>query len=94
MPALGFGVFQTTPDETVAAVHAALETGYRLIDTAAAYGGAQTVFPTDSFATGVEFIRRIALVTDAVGRERTSTATRGGGRSYCRNTARPEGHAV
>lgn len=33
------------------------------------YGGAQTVFPTDSFATGVEFIRRIALVTDAVGRE-------------------------
>ncbi|WJL97197.1 VOC family protein [Microbacterium sp. ET2] len=33
------------------------------------YGGAQTVFPTSSFATGVEFIRRIAVVTDAVGRE-------------------------
>lgn len=33
------------------------------------YGGAQTVFPTDSFATGVEFIRRIALVTASVGRE-------------------------
>jgi 2,5-diketo-D-gluconate reductase A len=38
MPALGFGVFQTPPDETVAAVEAALAVGYRHIDTAAAYG--------------------------------------------------------
>jgi diketogulonate reductase-like aldo/keto reductase len=38
MPALGFGVFQAAPDETVDAVSTALETGYRLIDTAAAYG--------------------------------------------------------
>jgi len=37
IPALGFGVFQTPPDETVAAVETALRTGYRLIDTAAAY---------------------------------------------------------
>jgi 2,5-diketo-D-gluconate reductase A len=37
MPALGFGVFQTSPDDTAAAVDAALRTGYRLIDTAAAY---------------------------------------------------------
>src|ERR1700712_5756610 len=37
MPALGFGVFQTPPDETIAAVEAALSTGYRHIDTAAAY---------------------------------------------------------
>jgi diketogulonate reductase-like aldo/keto reductase len=36
MPALGFGVFQTPPDVTADAVHAALQTGYRLIDTAAA----------------------------------------------------------
>src|SRR3954462_10027604 len=33
------------------------------------YGGAQTVFPTASFASGVEFIRRIALATVSVGRE-------------------------
>ena len=33
------------------------------------YGGAQTVFPTGSFAVGVEFVRRIAAETDAVGRE-------------------------
>ncbi|HEY8718894.1 aldo/keto reductase [Pengzhenrongella sp.] len=37
MPALGFGVFQTPPDETRAAVEAALAIGYRHIDTAAAY---------------------------------------------------------
>ncbi|ADP81469.1 aldo/keto reductase [Pseudofrankia inefficax] len=37
MPALGFGVFQTPPAETIAAVRAALETGYRHVDTAAAY---------------------------------------------------------
>src|SRR4051812_2933840 len=37
IPALGFGVFQTSPDETVAAVRTALATGYRHIDTAAAY---------------------------------------------------------
>ena len=43
MPALGFGVFQTPPDETRAAVDAALSTGYRHIDTAAAYGNEREV---------------------------------------------------
>lgn len=37
LPALGLGVFQTPPAETAAAVEAALEIGYRHIDTAAAY---------------------------------------------------------
>ncbi|TDC21282.1 aldo/keto reductase [Streptomyces sp. 8K308] len=37
IPALGFGVFQIPPEETVAAVETALRTGYRHIDTAAAY---------------------------------------------------------
>jgi diketogulonate reductase-like aldo/keto reductase len=37
MPALGFGVFQTPPAETAAAVEFALTHGYRHIDTAAAY---------------------------------------------------------
>lgn len=37
MPALGLGVFQSPPEETAAAVHAALDAGYRHIDTAAAY---------------------------------------------------------
>jgi diketogulonate reductase-like aldo/keto reductase len=43
MPALGFGVFQTPPAETTAAVEAALATGYRHVDTAAAYGNERGV---------------------------------------------------
>jgi diketogulonate reductase-like aldo/keto reductase len=35
-PALGLGVFQSPPEQTVAAVETALHVGYRLIDTAAA----------------------------------------------------------
>jgi diketogulonate reductase-like aldo/keto reductase len=38
IPQLGFGVFQVPPEDTRAAVLFALQTGYRLIDTAAAYG--------------------------------------------------------
>lgn len=38
LPALGLGVFQSPPAETAGAVEAAIATGYRLIDTAAAYG--------------------------------------------------------
>ncbi|KJF24651.1 aldo/keto reductase [Rhodococcus sp. ACPA4] len=37
MPAIGLGVFQTPPDVTISAVESALRTGYRHIDTAAAY---------------------------------------------------------
>jgi len=37
IPALGYGVFQTPPEETITAVETALATGYRHIDTAAAY---------------------------------------------------------
>ena len=43
MPALGLGVFQTPPEETRAAVEAALSAGYRHIDTAAAYGNERQV---------------------------------------------------
>nr|WP_201470654.1 aldo/keto reductase [Microbacterium hydrocarbonoxydans] len=57
MPALGFGVFQAAPEETVDAVSAALETGYRLIDTAAAYGNEREVG---------EAIRRSGIARDEV----------------------------
>jgi 2,5-diketo-D-gluconate reductase A len=37
MPILGFGVYQVPPDQTEVAVSAALEAGYRSLDTAAVY---------------------------------------------------------
>src|ERR1700709_219690 len=43
IPALGLGVFQSPPEETTAAVEAALRAGYRHIDTAAAYGNEREV---------------------------------------------------
>jgi len=43
MPSIGLGVFQTPPDETIDAVATALTTGYRHIDTAAAYANEREV---------------------------------------------------
>jgi diketogulonate reductase-like aldo/keto reductase len=43
MPQLGFGVFQVPNDETEAAVTAALDAGYRSIDTAKVYGNEEGV---------------------------------------------------
>jgi diketogulonate reductase-like aldo/keto reductase len=43
LPAVGLGVFQTPPEETRDAVRAALDAGYRHIDTAAAYGNEREV---------------------------------------------------
>lgn len=43
MPMLGYGVFQTPPEETARCVREALEVGYRLIDTAQAYGNEEGV---------------------------------------------------
>lgn len=57
IPVLGFGVFQTPSDETVDAVEAALKTGYRHVDTAAAYGNEREVG---------EAIRRSGLARDDV----------------------------
>jgi 2,5-diketo-D-gluconate reductase A len=43
MPVIGLGVAELSDDETERAVSAALEIGYRLIDTAAAYGNEAAV---------------------------------------------------
>lgn len=43
LPAIGFGVFQTPPEETTDAVLEALKVGYRHIDTAAAYANERGV---------------------------------------------------
>src|SRR5690348_14333622 len=57
MPAIGLGVFQTPPAETIGAVEAAIATGYRLVDTAAAYGNEREVG---------EGIRRSGIARDEV----------------------------
>src|SRR3954462_14287640 len=57
LPALGLGVFQSPPAETAVAVEAALATGYRLIDTAAAYANEREVG---------EGIRRSGLPRDEI----------------------------
>jgi 2,5-diketo-D-gluconate reductase A len=57
LPALGYGVYQTPPDETVSAVQTALDVGYRHIDTAAAYGNEREVG---------EAIRRSGIARDEV----------------------------
>jgi 2,5-diketo-D-gluconate reductase A len=43
IPQLGFGVFQVHPNETAAAVRAALDVGYRHLDTAEMYGNEREV---------------------------------------------------
>ncbi len=43
IPALGLGVLQSVGDEAASAVETALRAGYRLIDTAAAYGNEREV---------------------------------------------------
>ena len=43
IPAIGLGVFQSSPEQTVAAVESAIAHGYRLIDTAAAYANERQV---------------------------------------------------
>ena len=57
IPVIGFGVFQTPPAETIAAVLSALKTGYRHIDTAAAYGNEREVG---------EAVRRCGLAREEV----------------------------
>jgi diketogulonate reductase-like aldo/keto reductase len=67
MPALGLGVFQTPPDETRAAVEAALRTGYRHIDTAAAYGNEREVgeaIHASGLARGDVFIETKIWISD------------------------------
>lgn len=43
MPVLGYGVYQTPPEETERCVLDAIQTGYRSIDTAQAYGNEEGV---------------------------------------------------
>lgn len=67
MPALGFGVFQSPPDETTVAVETALWVGYRHVDTAAAYDNEREVgeaIRRSGIARGDVFIETKIWVSD------------------------------
>ena len=71
MPQLGFGVFQVPAEETAEAVSHALRTGYRSIDTAAAYGnedGVRDAIQDSGLERGDVFITT-KLSNDNHGRE-------------------------
>lgn len=67
MPALGYGVFQTPPDETAVAVSEALRVGYRHVDTAAAYfneRGVGAAIAQSGLARGEVFVETKVWVSD------------------------------
>ncbi|MBV8987846.1 MAG: aldo/keto reductase, partial [Solirubrobacterales bacterium] len=66
IPQLGFGVFQIPPEETAEAVSSALQTGYRSIDTAAAYGNEAGV---GEAIRGSELAREEVFVTTKLGND-------------------------
>ena len=76
MPVLGFGVYQIPPEETEQAVSAALATGYRHIDTAAAYGNEEAVgraIATSGIPRGELFVTTKLWVQDS-GEDNTGRA--------------------
>jgi 2,5-diketo-D-gluconate reductase A len=68
MPLLGFGVFQIPPENTEQVVADALTTGYRSLDTAAAYGNEEAVgraIATSGIPRGELFVATKIWIQDA-----------------------------
>ncbi|WP_029210738.1 aldo/keto reductase [Arsenicicoccus bolidensis] len=76
IPQLGFGVWQVPEDQVVDAVKHALATGYRHLDTAAAYGNEEGVGQAlaESDVARDEVFVTTKLWNDAHGRDRTLRA--------------------
>lgn len=67
LPTLGYGVFQTPPEETSTAVTTALDVGYRHIDTASAYmneSGVGEALAKSSLARDEVFIESKVWISD------------------------------
>ncbi|MFE6826281.1 aldo/keto reductase [Streptomyces sp. NPDC057690] len=77
MPILGFGVFQIPSDETERVVTDALAAGYRLLDTAAAYGNEEAVgraIKKSGIPREELFVTTKLYVQEAPGEENTKRA--------------------
>ncbi|MFE9137763.1 aldo/keto reductase [Streptomyces sp. NPDC007355] len=77
MPVLGFGVYQIPGEDTERAVSEALAAGYRLLDTAAAYGNEEAVgraIRSSGIARGDLFVTTKLWVQDAPAEENTRRA--------------------
>ncbi|WP_030384860.1 aldo/keto reductase [Streptomyces sp. NRRL S-241] len=77
MPILGFGVYQIPPDRTEQAVADALAAGYRLLDTAAAYGNEEAVgraIHAAGIPRGELFVTTKLWVQDAPAQDNTRRA--------------------
>ncbi len=79
IPQLGFGVFQISPEETAQAVRAAVETGYRHIDTAQMYRNEAGVAAgiEDSGVAREDVFVTTKLANDAHGHDNAITALEG-----------------
>ncbi|WP_329577495.1 aldo/keto reductase [Streptomyces sp. NBC_01361] len=77
MPLLGFGVYQIPADQTEQAVSEALAAGYRLLDTAAAYGNEEAVgraIKNSAIAREELFVTTKLWIQDAPAQENTERA--------------------
>jgi 2,5-diketo-D-gluconate reductase A len=77
MPILGFGVYQIPAEETEKAVSDALAAGYRLLDTAAAYGNEEAVgraIRASGIARDELFVTTKLWIQDAPAEENTRRA--------------------
>lgn len=77
MPLLGFGVYQIPAEDTERAVSDALAAGYRLLDTAAAYGNEEAVgraIKTSGIPRGELFVTTKLWVQDAPAQDNTRRA--------------------
>ncbi|WP_331766235.1 aldo/keto reductase [Embleya sp. NBC_00896] len=77
MPILGFGVYQIPPEQTEQAVTEALAAGYRLLDTAAAYGNEEAVgraIKNSGIARKELFVTTKLWIQDAPAQENTRRA--------------------
>ncbi|MFD9395182.1 aldo/keto reductase [Streptomyces sp. NPDC060000] len=77
VPILGFGVYQIPPEQTEQAVTEALAAGYRLLDTAAAYGNEEAVgraIKSSGIPREELFVTTKLWVQDAPAQENTERA--------------------